>query len=234
MKNYTFLLCTLVFTSIVSAQTKETPSQPPDWDTLIDQYEGENLDLPNDPSLLLKSDIVVSEIDGLISKVLYLRSDKIQFRTMVLRNWQAVTSPSKAASYSILFVNRYEPELKVGLKLYKKTSIPTGFNEDAMLGLYAGFRSKYQNRKFEILMPPGTFQTGGYFSSLMNSPTYKTDIKYRNTGNPRTMFRNISYYFSADDYAIVACIEGPANLVEINKNTLESFLQNLSTYEPKG
>ena len=232
MKKLLFLSCFLLFTTVF-AQTKETPSQPPDWDTLLDNFEGEKLELPGSPTLTLRADIVVSEMDGLVSKELFLRSDRIQFRTMVLRNWQAVTSSSKAGAYSVLFVNRYDPNLKIGLKLFKKTSIPTEFNDNALMGIYLDLRSKYGNRKFQILMPPGIFQSGGYFSNLLHSPTYKTDLQYKGTGSQNPMIRNISYYFSTDDYAIVASIEGTANLVEINKDTLNMLLQNLSVYDPK-
>ena len=235
MKKLIFLFCLTMISSLLCAQQQDASSPlPENWDTLLDAYKGDKYYLPKESDVKLTSEIVISEIDGLISKELFLRSDQIQFRTIVLKNWQSLQSTVKQASaYSLLFANRYEPELKIGLTLYEKSALPSEFDEQSMLALCAGLRTHYRARDIEFLMPPGNVKASGYFASLLSSPTFKTDIQYRKPTDPRVILRNISFYFSTGDYAIVATMEGPSALVEINNETLESFLRNLSVYTPE-
>ena len=234
MKKLTFLFCITMFVCILDAQQTNASSQPEDWDTLLEAYRGDKFYLPKEPAVKLTPESVIGEIDGLISKELYLRSDKIQFRSIILKNWQSLQPTTKQNSaYSLLLANRYEPDLKIHLTLYEKSELPSEFDQQSMLALCAGLRTTYRSRNIEFLMQPGILKASGYYASLLSSPTFKTDIQYRKATDPRVTLRNISYYFSTGEYAVVATIEGPSELVEINKDTLDSFLRNLSVYKPE-
>jgi hypothetical protein len=211
---------------------QEITTTPGDLDALLEAYKGENLYLPANPSVRLEPEVVVSPFDGWDRTDMYLRSEKIQFRTVVLDNWQNLRVKD-GSGYSILFVNRYAPEVKFGLSLYDRKVIPSGFNEESMLGLLAGLRATYSKQKLDFSATPQRFHSSGYFSSLLGSPAFMTDIQFLKSSDREVILRNISYYFTAENFLIVASIEGSRDLVALNKGTLERFLYSLSVYKPE-
>lgn len=192
----------------------------------VENDKGDALNLPGKTSIQLNPEVIVSMFDGMTVKTLFLRSNTIQFKTVPMSNWQSLQS--KKNNYSICFTNRHNTDLRIGMSVYSKSEFPWALDEQTIFGLLLGYKNKFSKKGIEFLPMPKGFRPNGHLGYLFGPPSYLTDFKFYQKNKKEIALRKISYYLTVHSLTVIVTLEGPAELVEQNKATIEYFVQRLS------
>jgi hypothetical protein len=211
--------------TVMSFGNDQTDGAFESWDELLVGSELNPLSLPSRVSASIEPEVVSEISDGLTLRQFHLKSSRISFTTIPMRNWQV---SSNEPAYSLHMKHRYQPELHMGLKIFDARSPFTKLDDTKITQLLLGFSKMQRYSSMEVLNPMNTLKRSGYFGYLLGTPTYYLDFNHQGS---ESLERTIQYFLIVEGYLVIFEYSGPADLVKSLLQDFEMFMHNMSLLE---